>query len=92
MVIKWLLVAVSREVVAKSLEDNEIVMLVPGGQHEIFTSRSFSPKVVISRKHKGFIRMAMRYGSSLVPIFSMGEWMVLDIIFNIYAKSTTIIT
>ena len=72
---------VSREVVAKSLEDNEIVMLVPGGQHEIFTSRSFSPKVVISRKHKGFIRMAMRYGSSLVPIFSMGEWMVLD---NIY--------
>ena len=47
---------VSREVVAKSLEDNEIVMLVPGGQHEIFTSRSFSPKVVISRKHKGFIR------------------------------------
>ena len=48
---------VSREVVAKSLEDNEIVMLVPGGQHEIFTSCSFSPKVVISRKHKGFIRM-----------------------------------
>jgi len=50
MVIKWLLVAVSREVVAKSLEDNEIVMLVPGGQHEIFTSRSFSPKLVISQK------------------------------------------
>ena len=38
---------VSREVVARSLENNEIVMLVPGGQHEIFTSRSFSPKVVI---------------------------------------------
>eukprot|EP00943_MAST-04B_sp_MAST-4B-sp1_P009919 g9919.t1 len=72
---------VSREVVAKSLIEKEIVMLVPGGQREIFTSRSFSQKVVISRRHKGFIRMAMRHGSSLVPIFSMGEWMVLD---NVY--------
>ena len=33
--------------------------------------------------------MAMRYGSSLVPIFSMGEWMVEQ---YLHAKSTTIIT
>ena len=72
---------VSKNVIAKSLENNEIVMLVPGGQSEIFTSRSFSPKVVISRRHRGFIRMALRHGSSLVPIFSMGEWMVMD---NVY--------
>jgi len=72
---------VSKNVISQSLKNNEIVMLVPGGQSEIFTSRSFSPKVVISRRHRGFIRMALRHGSSLVPIFSMGEWMVMD---NVY--------
>ena len=38
---------VSREVVARSLENNEIVMLVPGGQHEIFTIPAILIDVVL---------------------------------------------
>ena len=55
-------------------------MLVPGGQSEIFTSRSFSTKVVISRRHRGFIRLAKGMVARR-PIFSMGEWMAMD---NVY--------
>ena len=53
-------------------------MIVPGGQVEIFTSESTGNHVVLTRKHKGFIRLALRHGATLVPVLSMGEWILLD--------------
>jgi 1-acyl-sn-glycerol-3-phosphate acyltransferase len=69
---------VSRENIRSALQDGLCTMIVPGGQVEIFTSESTGKHVVLTRKHKGFIRLALLHGATLVPVLSMGEWILLD--------------
>ena len=69
---------VSRANVKDALSSGLCTMIVPGGQVEIFTTKSYGKNVILTRKHKGFIRMAIQYGASLVPILSMGEWILMD--------------
>jgi hypothetical protein len=72
---------VSKEVINRVLGDGNTVMLVPGGQAEIMTTRSWGNDVCMDRRHKGFVRVSLSRGVPLLPVLSMGEWMMLD---NIY--------
>jgi len=69
---------VSRDAISTLLGAKEAVMLVPGGQQEIFSTRSWGREVFIYKGHKGFVRMALRHRARLVPILSMGEWELMD--------------
>ena len=71
----------TRECIGKALDDGVSVVLVPGGQAEIFSTRSWGTDVAVYRGHKGFVNLAMRHRARLVPVFSFGEWEIMD---NVY--------
>ncbi|KAK9829305.1 hypothetical protein WJX72_005048 [[Myrmecia] bisecta] len=66
---------VSRRTFIRALNERGSVLLVPGGQAElVHTWRMFHNKQwVIYTKHRGFIRLAIEQGASLVPIIVLGE-------------------
>ena len=68
----------SREAIAHLLDTRQACLLVPGGQAEIFTTRSWGKEVFLYRAHKGFIKLALRHRARLVPVLSMGEWELMD--------------
>jgi len=72
---------VTRKSINLALKSNRSIGLVPGGQAEMRESRSFSDEIVLIRRHKGFIRMAIENGADLVPMYSFGELGIFD---NIY--------
>eukprot|EP01059_Diplonema_ambulator_P033713 TRINITY_DN7189_c0_g1_i2.p1 TRINITY_DN7189_c0_g1~~TRINITY_DN7189_c0_g1_i2.p1 ORF type:complete len:1328 (+),score=420.68 TRINITY_DN7189_c0_g1_i2:1117-5100(+) len=72
---------VSRRSLDVQLRSGGAALLVPGGQAEMRHSSSSSPTMTLVSKHKGFIRLAIQHGASLVPIFSFGEHELMD---NIY--------
>jgi len=72
---------VSKEAINKLLGEKQCAMLVPGGQAELMSARSWGSKLCMDRRHKGFVRMSLTRGVPLRPVLSMGEWMLLD---NLY--------
>ena len=69
---------VSREGFREALAAVGSVMLVPGGQEEMIGSRSDSTEVPINTRHRGFVRLALQTGASLVPVYSFGETQTFD--------------
>ena len=61
-----------------ALDNVGSVVLIPGGQEEMIGSHSNNTRVPINTRHKGFVRIALKTGSSLVPIYSFGETQVFD--------------
>lgn len=53
-------------------EGGNVVVLMVGGAAEAFNCRPGSYKLVL-RKRKGFVRIALKNGTPLVPVFSFGE-------------------
>ncbi|XP_044742312.1 2-acylglycerol O-acyltransferase 1-like [Chrysoperla carnea] len=53
-------------------EGGNIVALAVGGAEESFYCRPGEYKIIL-KKRKGFIRLALRNGAPLVPVFSFGE-------------------
>ena len=76
---------VSRASVELSLRSGISPCLVVGGQSEMFLSRSFDKAIRLHRRHRGFVRMAIRHGVPLLPMFSFGEHMAMD---NVYLPRT----
>ncbi len=72
---------VGRESVERALRKGESPMLVVGGQGEMFLSKSWVTNIDVLRSHKGFVRMAIMYGTPLLPVFSFGEHKTMD---NLY--------
>jgi len=72
---------VTRKSINDALKNNRSVALVPGGQAEMRESRSILDEVVLLRRHKGFIRMAIENGADLVPMYCFGETQIFD---NVY--------
>ena len=77
---QWLGVReVSKESLNRALGmERSCCTIVPGGQAEIFSTRSWGDKVFLYRGHHGFVRMAYNHRARLVPVLSMGEWELLD--------------
>lgn len=70
---------VSRKVFRKALMEQRSVILCPGGQSELAHHvTQHRKRVTLCARHKGFVRMAIETGSSLVPIFSFGESQLFD--------------
>jgi hypothetical protein len=55
-------ISVTRHSIDDAISHNRSILLIPGGQREMRLSRSSSPNVEVVTKHKGFIRVAFRYG------------------------------
>jgi len=72
---------VTRKSINYALKNNQSIALVPGGQAEMRESRSCYDEVVILRRHKGFVRVALENGADLVPMYCFGETGIFD---NIY--------
>ena len=68
----------TRECIGKALDDGVSVILVPGGQAEIFSTKSWGDDVTVFRGHRGFVQLALRHRARLVPVFSFGEWEIMD--------------
>ena len=64
--------------------DKKSILIVPGGQREMAKSSPSSKHLILVIKHKGFIRMALEHGASLVPILSFGEVQTMS---NVYLPS-----
>ena len=69
---------VTREAIGLSLRSGASVVLVPGGQAELFATSSYTKQVRIYRGHRGFVRVALQHRARLVPAFSFGEWELMD--------------
>ncbi|EGD72441.1 hypothetical protein PTSG_00461 [Salpingoeca rosetta] len=75
---------VSRGGIAAALKRTGSVVMLPGGQQELLTSSSQSKEIVVSSKHRGFVRLALKLAAAsskpihLVPMFNFGENMILD--------------
>jgi len=63
-----------------TLQEGKSVIMVPGGLSEMKFSKSSDNHIKILTRHKGFIRMAMKEGTPLVPVYSFGETRYLDTI------------
>ncbi|KAJ1456413.1 diacylglycerol acyltransferase [Pelagophyceae sp. CCMP2097] len=64
--------------IGKTLDGGTSILLVPGGQAEIFNAQSWGTTVAVHKSHKGFIKLALRHRARLVPVFSFGEWEMMD--------------
>eukprot|EP00511_Aplanochytrium_stocchinoi_P012789 CAMPEP_0204879236 /NCGR_PEP_ID=MMETSP1349-20130617/573_1 /ASSEMBLY_ACC=CAM_ASM_000710 /TAXON_ID=215587 /ORGANISM="Aplanochytrium stocchinoi, Strain GSBS06" /LENGTH=174 /DNA_ID=CAMNT_0052036743 /DNA_START=135 /DNA_END=659 /DNA_ORIENTATION=- len=72
---------VGRASVDNTLKTGVSPMLVVGGQSEMFLSRSSGNEILLHRRHRGFVRMAIKHGVPLLPVFSFGEHKTMD---NVY--------
>jgi len=52
--------------------------MIPGGISELKLSNSRSKVIQLSGKHQGFVRMALKNGTDLVPVYSFGETLAMD--------------
>lgn len=59
------------EAVLQQRENN--VIICPGGVHEMLVAEPYRPRIRVSRKHKGFIRMCVKHGYNIVPMFDFGN-------------------
>lgn len=77
-------IEVSRASINRALDSHISVCIVPGGQSESIESSSSSRDITLVARHKGFIKVAVRKGVPLLPIFCFGETKLLD---NVNMKS-----
>ncbi|XP_018393226.1 PREDICTED: diacylglycerol O-acyltransferase 2-like [Cyphomyrmex costatus] len=56
----------------KNPHTGRIIVLVVGGAAEMMESMPGTYRVIIKRR-KGFVRLALKYGTALVPVLSFGE-------------------
>eukprot|EP00475_Leptophrys_vorax_P042990 TRINITY_DN8136_c0_g1_i1.p1 TRINITY_DN8136_c0_g1~~TRINITY_DN8136_c0_g1_i1.p1 ORF type:complete len:483 (+),score=98.78 TRINITY_DN8136_c0_g1_i1:127-1575(+) len=72
---------VTKKSIHNAFNAGKSVVLVPGGEREMRVSRADVSRVSIITKHKGFVRLGLQRGVSLVPVFSFGENQLME---NIY--------
>lgn len=53
-------------------------LVVPGGQAELILSSSSEQIIQLVSRHKGFLRLALKYKVDVVPMFCFGETETLD--------------
>ncbi|KAJ3072166.1 Diacylglycerol O-acyltransferase 2 [Podochytrium sp. JEL0797] len=65
-------ISCSKKALDYSLEHGQSVVLVVGGAQEALDAIPGTNKLVL-KKRFGFVKLALRHGSSLVPVFGFGE-------------------
>eukprot|EP01147_Barroeca_monosierra_P009357 gene9357-10382_t len=75
---------VSRHVFVSALQRHGSVILVPGGQAEMISSRSDTNAITIDTTHRGFVRVALEEAARtnkptfLIPVYAFNETRTLD--------------
>ena len=64
-------VRASRKVVGCAFEAGRKIMVFPGGNYEAYRPWTDRHRIVFGG-HKGFVKMALRYGTPLVPVLNLG--------------------
>lgn len=65
-------IAVSKKAMGACLENGRSVFVVPGGAREALLSKP-GFKYLDVKQRKGFVKLALRHGVDLVPVYSFGE-------------------
>lgn len=61
----------SRKYASQALSQGQSLYIIPGGEEEnVLTTNGHD--IVVLKKRKGFIRLALSYGADLVPVFGVG--------------------
>jgi 1-acyl-sn-glycerol-3-phosphate acyltransferase len=68
---------VSRKSFSHALSAKRSIILVPGGQREIAFSTPAKETMTLVTRHRGFIRLALKHNTTLVPVLSFGEDQIL---------------
>jgi hypothetical protein len=68
---------VSKRSLEDALSEGKSILLVPGGEREMRESKPCHKETVLVSKRYGFIRLALKHGAHLVPIFTFGETHIL---------------
>jgi 1-acyl-sn-glycerol-3-phosphate acyltransferase len=63
----------SRRVLDGLLDRGLSIVLLPGGIREQLKVCEDDEEVIVLRNRKGFVRLALQHGASLVPVFGFGE-------------------
>ena len=64
----------SRKYAENALKKGQSVCVYPGGSKEIFyTDRDTKETKLVLRHRKGFIKLALKFGASLVPVYTFNE-------------------
>lgn len=63
---------VSKESISRLLGDGESCALIPGGVREIQFMEPGKEVAYLSRR-RGFIKLAIKFGAPLVPVFAFGQ-------------------
>jgi len=72
---------VGRIAVDNALTKGRSPILVVGGMSEMFLSKSWPNEIAVHKQHRGFVRMSIKHGTPLIPVFSFGEHRTMD---NVY--------
>ena len=64
----------------KAFEEGKSVVMIPGGISELRLSKSNSKVIELSGKHRGFVKLAFKHGTPIVPVFSFGETLTFDVV------------
>ena len=67
------LISASAASIASVLSRGGCVILVPGGAAEAMLSQPGDVYTLFLRKRRGYARLALEHGATLVPVFSFGE-------------------
>lgn len=70
-------VSASKDSIAHLLSTGKSAMIVIGGAQETLYAKPGSADLVLD-KRKGFIKLALRHGASLVPVYHFGEVELFD--------------
>lgn len=79
------IISCARESASKTIADGKSIGLMPGGIAEIFELRS-DLEVAYLRKRKGFVKLALENGASLVPCYTLGNSTVYDALTNTWLR------
>jgi len=61
--------------ICKNMKEGQSLVLLPGGSEEVMWAGKKDKEHVVLKHKKGFIKLALRQGLTLVPIFTYGESM-----------------
>jgi hypothetical protein len=66
---------ITRQTFVRTLEQRNAILIVPGGQAELVLTSRFTTQreAAFYARHKGFIRLSLQQGASVVPILVFGE-------------------
>jgi len=71
---------VDRHAFERTLKEGHSAVMIPGGVAELRLSQSQSKVIELNGKHRGFVKMALRHGTPIVPVYSFGETLTFDAI------------